>query len=80
MQAGTKKEPGRLVSKISWQGIGAEIGKGSGKGKHEAVGQISGRTGVPEGTRARHTPCHGCRNARTGGTGRTAEKQRQTQD
>lgn len=78
MQVGTKKESGRLVSKISWQGIGAEIGKGSGKGKHEAVGEFSGRTGVLEGTRARHTPCHGCRNARTGGTGRTIEKQRKT--
>lgn len=74
MQVGTKKEPEALASKISWQGTGAEIGKGTGKGKCEAVGQISGRTGVREGTRARPVACRGCRNADTGGTGRLIEK------
>ena len=78
MQVGTKKESEGLASKISWQGTGTEIGKGTGKGNCEAVGQISGRAGVLEGTRARHIQCRWCRNAGTGGTGRPIEKQRKT--
>lgn len=48
------------MSRISWQGTGAEIRKGTGKGKCEAAGQTPGRAGVLEGPRTRHVLCCGC--------------------
>lgn len=48
------------MSRIIWQGIGAEIRKGTEKGKCEAAGQTPGRAGVLEGPRTRHLPYCGC--------------------